>query len=252
MPNFIDRTGQKFGRWTVISRAPNKGKKVMWNCKCDCGTEKIVCGSSLQEGRSTSCGCYHNELSSKIANIALKGINIKDLVGQKFGELTVIEDSGLRASNGGVIWKCQCSCGKITNKSSSQLKKGKGLHCGCQQIVSLGENRIREILNENNINFEQQKIFDNCRFPKTNQPARFDFYVADKYIIEFDGEFHYPDTMGITPRFTEEKYLYTKEHDEYKNQWCKENNIPIIRIPYTHYKELSINDLLLETSKFLL
>ena len=32
--------------------------------------------------------------------------------------------------------------------------------------------------------------------------------------------------------------------------WCKDNNIPLIRIPYTHYKELKIEDLLLETSKF--
>jgi hypothetical protein len=35
-----------------------------------------------------------------------------------------------------------------------------------------------------------------------------------------------------------------------KNQWCKENNIPLIRIPYTHLKDLSIEDLILETSKF--
>jgi len=35
-----------------------------------------------------------------------------------------------------------------------------------------------------------------------------------------------------------------------KNQWCKENNIPLIRIPYTHLKDLCIEDLLLETSNY--
>ena len=37
----------------------------------------------------------------------------------------------------------------------------------------------------------------------------------------------------------------------FKNEWCKNNNIPIIRIPYAHLKELKIEDLLLETSQFI-
>jgi len=41
-------------------------------------------------------------------------------------------------------------------------------------------------------------------------------------------------------------------HDEYKNNWCKENNIPLIRIPYNHLNELKIEDLMLETSKFVI
>ena len=42
------------------------------------------------------------------------------------------------------------------------------------------------------------------------------------------------------------------EHDSYKNNWCKENNIPIIRIPYTYQEKITIEDLLLESSNFLL
>lgn len=68
MPNFIDLTGKRFGRWTVISRAPDQivsGKSAaVWNCVCDCGKEKIVKGSSLKSGKSVSCGCYSSELKS--------------------------------------------------------------------------------------------------------------------------------------------------------------------------------------------
>ena len=84
MSTVIDLTGQRFGRLTVIERAPNKpqvhgpnynpidknGKKkkekifAMWRCRCDCGKEVIVRGSSLVHGRTTSCGCYHHEVSS--------------------------------------------------------------------------------------------------------------------------------------------------------------------------------------------
>lgn len=56
-----DLTGQKFGRLTVIERAPNKGKKTMWRCKCDCGNETVVAGGNLTNGHIVSCGCYNDE-----------------------------------------------------------------------------------------------------------------------------------------------------------------------------------------------
>lgn len=52
-----DSTGKRFGRWVVIRRTENRGKSVMWECLCDCGKIKIVQGTSLKSGRSTSCGC---------------------------------------------------------------------------------------------------------------------------------------------------------------------------------------------------
>lgn len=48
-----DMTGQRFGRWAVLSHAGN-GR---WNCRCDCGTEKAVRGESLRVGETTGCHC---------------------------------------------------------------------------------------------------------------------------------------------------------------------------------------------------
>lgn len=75
----------------------------------------------------------------------------------------------------------------------------------------------------------------------------FDFWVENKYIIEFDGKQHFYETNLFS-------YPLSKihEHDSYKNNWCKENNIPIIRIPYTYQEKITIEDLLLESSNFLL
>ena len=50
----------------------------------------------------------------------------------------------------------------------------------------------------------------------------------------------------------EEEFEKTQLRDNLKNQWCKDNNIPLIRIPYWHLKELKLEDLLLETSKFII
>ena len=61
--NFKDMTGLKFGRLTVISRAENdRHGNVMWNCKCDCGTDKIINGASLRRASVLSCGCLHKEI----------------------------------------------------------------------------------------------------------------------------------------------------------------------------------------------
>lgn len=49
---------------------------------------------------------------------------------------------------------------------------------------------------------------------------------------------------------TQEYFEKTQQRDNYKNQWCKDNNIPLIRIPYIHYDDLCIEDLMLETTKF--
>lgn len=67
-----DLTGQRFGRWTVLGRASDQITKsgyhhVMWNCRCDCGTEKAVRGKSLKYGISRSCGCLQKEEMSRRA-----------------------------------------------------------------------------------------------------------------------------------------------------------------------------------------
>lgn len=62
----IDKTGQKFGRLTVISRASNKGKATRWNCVCECGTEAAIHTSILKNGSQISCGCRRIEVSSKM------------------------------------------------------------------------------------------------------------------------------------------------------------------------------------------
>ncbi len=66
MAKVDDLTGIRFGRLTVIKRAPNnKGGKTMWECVCDCGKIRIVCASNLKRGVSTSCGCFRKELLSE-------------------------------------------------------------------------------------------------------------------------------------------------------------------------------------------
>ena len=52
----MDLTGLRFGKLTVLERAPNKGKRVMWRCRCDCGREIVTRGDALKSGRTSTCG----------------------------------------------------------------------------------------------------------------------------------------------------------------------------------------------------
>lgn len=81
MANFIDLTGQKFGKLKVINRVKNtKYGFAQWLCECECGNKNriIVKGSSLRSGKTQSCGCLRREMVSK----ALKKYNNYDLSGE--------------------------------------------------------------------------------------------------------------------------------------------------------------------------
>ena len=62
MPAFKDLTGQRIGRWLVIERAPSQKNQTHWYCVCDCGEKKSVASGNLRQGKTTSCGCAHNEM----------------------------------------------------------------------------------------------------------------------------------------------------------------------------------------------
>lgn len=58
---FIDLTGEKFSRLTVIERVDHGKQKVCWRCACDCGKVVVVAGSALRNGHTRSCGCLKQE-----------------------------------------------------------------------------------------------------------------------------------------------------------------------------------------------
>ena len=66
--SFIDITGQRFGKLTVIEKAPNKPgvKGQQWRCLCDCGKETIGRGPDLRKGDKKSCGCLQKKAYDKI------------------------------------------------------------------------------------------------------------------------------------------------------------------------------------------
>ena len=105
----------------------------------------------------------------------------------------------------------------------------------CMKSGSQGERRIKQYLERNNIEFVQEKVFQDC---KDIRPLPFDFYLPRyNVIIEYDGEQHFTDRGYKTNRFRD-TLEYTQYHDDVKNSFCKRFGIKLIRIPYWKYNSI--------------
>ena len=237
MARYVDLTGQKFGRWTVlnITDKRTKNRSIIWHCKCQCGNEKDVDSYTLRSGQSKSCGCLNKEKAAQRCRQTRL-----DLTGKRFGKLVALYPiySGLK--NEHTKWHCKCDCGNECDIDMGNLRSGKSQSCGCVQ--SKQEERIIKLLTKNQILFNYQYQFDDLLNKK------FDFYVNNSYIIEFDGSQHFKYTN--TGWDTKEHFERTHKNDLIKNKYCFEHNIPLIRIPYN--AEYTFEDLKLETTRFLL
>lgn len=118
-----------------------------------------------------------------------------------------------------------------------KLKNG---HRCVECNIPKNEAIIKEILLKNNINFQQQFTFDEC---KDKLPLPFDFAIFDSnnnlmLLIEYDGEFHYQPIRGSG------RLKYQQKHDEIKNKYCFLHNIKLLRIPY--WEKDNINNIILD------
>lgn len=211
-------TGKQYGLLTVLEKGKtDKNGHVYWICQCQCGTIKEIAGSNLTQG-TQSCGCLQSKIASET--------HLLDLTGQKFGKLTVLQKTST-VGDKRVKWLCKCDCGTQIEVQSNNLTNGHTQSCGC--IKSLGELKIREILLSNKILFKTEYIFSDL------SNRRFDFAVFDNngnlsYLIEFDGKQHFDYIK--TWHHDEDSFLVAQQRDKEKTNYCKEKNIPLIRIPY--------------------
>jgi hypothetical protein len=85
-----------------------------------------------------------------------------------------------------MFYKCRCDCGNIAIVSGTHLRSGHTLSCGCIKS-SYYASLIGNILEELNIPYEKERTFKTCINPKTNNKLRFDFYIDNKILLEYDG-----------------------------------------------------------------
>lgn len=115
----------------------------------------------------------------------------------------------------------------------------KELYCPNCHGFYKGEQIVNNYLYENNIAFDTQKTFDDCRDKKK---LRFDFYLPYQNIcIEYQGKQHYEPVSKFGGA---EYFKLLQFHDQIKRNYCKDNGITLIEIPYTYDTREKIEDFL--------
>lgn len=160
---FQDLTGQRFGRLTVVERAPNRiqpcgCQRIMWKCKCDCGNVIITEPCKLKSGNTKSCGCLRKEMASQKS--------LKNVTGMRFGRLTVVRRVHSNARRE-ATWLCKCDCGNEIIVSGHDLRTGDTKSCGCFKKDITSQRVLKDI---KGMRFGKltvvQRIWDTCREAK--------------------------------------------------------------------------------------
>mgnify|MGYP006921377201 CR=1 FL=1 len=133
-----------------------------------------------------------------------------------------------------VFWICEYN----HSWKSTILKRLDGRNCPkCK--MSNPERRIMEYLISKDIRFVYQKPFSSCK--SLSRPLPFDFYLSDYGLcVEYNGEQHYEpvDFSGRGKEWSKEALKEQKKRDKIKVKYCKDNNIPLLIIPYWDFNNI--------------
>lgn len=205
--------------------------------KCSCGEVFQTTFSrfkNMNVRRCNKCGIKLNAESR-----TFKYEDIKNYIEVESGSgCKLLSDTYTKSTDKLLI---QCKCGAKFNVSFDKFKSRGQQRCKkCASSMSKGEERTCIYLESKNIDYETQYIFDNL-LGVNDGLLRFDFYLPNyDLLIEYDGEQHYRPVNfgGIPDEEAELNYKITQQNDNIKNQYCKDNNIPLLRIPYWEFDNI--------------
>lgn len=238
---------------TICDRAPNLPgqKKARVICKCHCGNYTVINAQSFYNGTTKSCGCYNKKIRREIGQqIGKLSKQSKDYTKINNPYYNFIKRLDEKDSSNSYYWEIRCKkCGKKYKAIpalliSNERRRGSN-PCKCWHFSSKGILKIKQILEDANVSFIQEYSFENCLSPK-GVKLRFDFFLPQfNCLIEYDGEQHfYPTSFGSQSNTGEERLKLNQIYDKIKDDYCANNNLTLIRVPYTKYKELRLEDLL--------
>lgn len=107
-----------------------------------------------------------------------------DLVGNRYGRLLVLSDTGRRYKNGDIYWLCKCDCGNEVEINGNNIKSGRTISCGCYNKEIITNRNFKHGHNTRNKTSSEYIAWCNmvARCENHND-ARYDTYGARGIIV---------------------------------------------------------------------
>lgn len=209
-----DYVGKRFGKLVVQKYAGKREGVHRWLCLCDCGNQTIVGQTSLQSGKTKSCGCLGNPPA-------------QDILGRRFGDLTVIAYDGSR--EGTYYWRCRCKCGKETVVRQNNLLLGHTQSCGCRKKTVYIDN-LKLVDGTSVAMLEASRSERLIRSNSSGYNGVYKKQKSDKWAaqITFKGKTYYLGSYAeiedaVKARKTAEERMYGEFLDWYYETYAQEN-----------------------------
>ena len=165
--DYTQYIGQTFNELTILNVKKEEGKSsIIWKfeCLCSCGEKVVKRANQVLSGRARSCG-------------HLKKKDYSNLIGQKFGELTILEISEpIKELNSRRISTCLCSCGRKVKSNFSAVINGQTKTCGdcsrgvrstrdkdCSYLIGKTIGELTILFRANVSEAEKHKEYYSCR-----------------------------------------------------------------------------------------
>ena len=138
--------GKRFSRLIVLKYVYSKKKKPFYDCLCDCGKRKIICGYYLKNNTSRSCGCLISDIMRKLRKnpyIKLTTFQREVIIGELLGDGHITKAGEFQFT--GISEEHRDCLSKVFNNFNPRLSEYKK---GIYRITTKTNDSIREIRNK--------------------------------------------------------------------------------------------------------
>lgn len=205
---------------------------------CETCSKELKYTADNYYGRFCSQECAKGENTKKVKGNIDRIIKYFDRISEKFNLITTLDEFIKESSDESFKIHAKCRCGEVYvrnkwwTKAYDSLFWGKCDKCLNKEFpnrfkISTPVQMILNMLDKKGIIYECEKKFEGCFNPETNRKLPFDIWIpSENLIVEYDGPQHFENIYG------EKELKDTIYRDNIKNNFCKENNINLLRIKY--------------------
>ncbi len=200
---------------------------------CECGNKFTSTFHNLTVMKTAQCkDCFRKSLSHSYEYV-------KNYIENEVGGFKLLSKEYINSAST-LTLKCENDHIIYTSLNNFQHNKS----CSKCRELTRGEEKVKEYLIKNNVKFEIQHTFDGL-IGVGGRLLKYDFVIFNrdnniKLLIEYDGEQHFRPVNfgGMSDKKAKLNYIKTKIHDKRKNEYCKNNDISLLRIPYWDYDNI--------------